>query len=80
MGGSKDANHLSNLALLCGTGTTGCHGWITAHPDEAYADGWAVRRNSLDLPSEVPIRLLSGALIALHDDGTRQLIIREASA
>ncbi|GLU91318.1 HNH endonuclease [Agromyces sp. NBRC 114283] len=32
----------SNLQLLCGTGTTGCHGWVTSHPADAVADGWAV--------------------------------------
>jgi len=33
---------VSNLQLLCGTGTTGCHGWAHAHPRDAIADGWAV--------------------------------------
>ena len=33
---------LSNLQLLCGTGTTGCHGWVTEHPTDAVAEGWAV--------------------------------------
>ncbi len=28
--------------LLCGSGTTGCHGWRTSHPKEAAAEGWAV--------------------------------------
>lgn len=32
----------SNLQLLCGTGTTGCHGWATQHPADAVTDGWAV--------------------------------------
>ena len=32
----------SNLQLLCGTGTTGCHGWVTANPEDAVTDGWAV--------------------------------------
>lgn len=32
----------SNGQLLCGTGTTGCHGWKTSHPAEAIATGYAV--------------------------------------
>lgn len=32
----------SNLQILGGSGTTGCHGWATAHPAEAIAEGWAV--------------------------------------
>jgi hypothetical protein len=32
----------SNLQLLCGSGTTGCHGWATTHPADALRDGWAV--------------------------------------
>jgi len=27
----------SNLLAVCGSGTTGCHGWIEAHP--AHGDG-----------------------------------------
>ena len=31
--------------LLCGTGTTGCHGWVTAHFLAARDEGgWAVSR------------------------------------
>lgn len=32
----------ANLQLLCGTGTTGCHGWFTSHPAEAVREGWGV--------------------------------------
>jgi hypothetical protein len=31
----------SNGQMLCGSGTTGCHGWVTSHPELAIADGWA---------------------------------------
>ncbi len=34
----------SNLQLLCGSGTTGCHGWAHANPRAALEDGWAVPR------------------------------------
>ena len=44
MGGTRrpDINFLPNLVLLCGTGTTGCHGWIEANRKAAKATGWLV--------------------------------------
>lgn len=32
-----------NCVALCGHGTTGCHGWVEAHPAEAWVEGWHVR-------------------------------------
>lgn len=31
-----------NLLTLCGSGTTGCHGWATMHPTSATTLGWSV--------------------------------------
>lgn len=28
-----------NTVVLCGSGTTGCHGWVTANPLAAMAEG-----------------------------------------
>lgn len=46
MGGSRlEAINLpSNLLTLCGSGTTGCHGWVEHHPRWAQAHGWSVPR------------------------------------
>lgn len=33
---------LDNLLLVCGSGTTGCHGWITTNPQEAQQMGYSV--------------------------------------
>lgn len=33
----------SNGIDVCGSGTTGCHGWIHANPAEATARGWTVK-------------------------------------
>lgn len=33
---------VSNLQVLGGSGTTGCHGWKTTHPAAALAEGWSV--------------------------------------
>ena len=32
----------SNLITLCGSGDTGCHGWVHSHPSEAREHGWIV--------------------------------------
>lgn len=32
----------ANGQTLCGTGTTGCHGFVTSHPALAYVEGWGV--------------------------------------
>ena len=31
MGGSRYANTAANLILLCGSGVTGCHGWVESN-------------------------------------------------
>lgn len=66
----------SNLQLLCGTGTTGCHGWATAHPADAVAEGWAVP--GWADPAEWPARryrrtawgVLRPAWVIYRNDGT----------
>jgi hypothetical protein len=66
---------VSNLQILGGTGTTGCHGWATAHPEDAQAEGWSAP--SYAEPSEWPARrwlpgqvgLLRRAWVLYSDDG-----------
>lgn len=60
MGGSRDVllSHPSNIVLLCGSGTTGCHGWIERNRADAYALGWLVDRYTAGEPTDprlVPI-------------------------
>lgn len=62
-GGTRrsDVNDPANLALLCGTGTTGCHGHIESHPAHAYATGWKIRRNSIHRnPENIPLTDVHG--------------------
>lgn len=47
-------DELSNLLLACGSGTTGCHGWITEHPGDAKRMGLSVWRS--DDPALTPVR------------------------
>ncbi len=64
----RDGGHAwSNLVVLCGSGTTGCHGWATENPAAARADGVVVP--SWDEPATTPI-LYRGQLVILGDDGS----------
>lgn len=55
MGGNKKAyiSTTANGVLLCGTGTTGCHGHIEVNRPEARADGWLLTPDQL--PHDAPI-------------------------
>lgn len=69
MGGTTDptVNTVPNLAILCGSGTTGCHGEIESHRNDAYADGWLLHAGQN--PAEVPVRLRGGPMVMLTSDG-----------
>jgi hypothetical protein len=55
----------ANLLHLCGSGTTGCHGYIEDEPTSARDErGW--RLESTDIPTEMPV-LLAGVGWALLD-------------
>ena len=40
-----------NLIPVCGSGTTGCHGYVHANPAISYEKGWLV--HSWDDPAEI---------------------------
>lgn len=66
---SQGGKHvLSNLMLLCGSGTTGCHGWVTTSPRTADQLGWLVW--SYENPAEKPVRLWAFRWGLLGDDGS----------
>jgi len=79
MGGSRweGINDPANLITLCGTGTTGCHGWVESHPEWAKAHGWSVSVHQRDQVAQTPVwtwrgwvRLVYGvALPAREYDG-----------
>ena len=54
--GGPDPHRLSNLISVCGDGTTGCHAWIHAHPEQSYEAGWMVRRHGTDRTDKTPVR------------------------
>lgn len=69
MGGTSDprVNDPRNLILLCGSGTTGCHGWVESHPDQARTEGFRIDGyDQLDLPI-----VTRGRIITLTASGGR---------
>lgn len=65
----KWVNLPANLILLCGSGTTGCHGWVESHRAFARASGWLVPLNGVRLPSEVPVHHALHGVVVLNDFG-----------
>jgi hypothetical protein len=59
-----------NLILLCGSGTTGCHGYIESHRVFGRASGWLVPLNGKDLPTSVRIHHAIHGVVLLNDFGT----------
>lgn len=68
MGGTRGAwiNQPANLITLCGSGTTGCHGYVEHHPNVAKREGLSVSR-SAD-PAKVPVLTWRGWLL-LDNEG-----------
>lgn len=60
--GMPDPHVPENLVTLCGSGTTpqGCHLWAHSHSQEAYEQGWMIRRGGGGDPAEVPVLDLLG--------------------
>ena len=75
MGGTKElwVNQPANLVCLCGTGTTGCHGWVEANRADARDLGWLVSRNARFVAAEIPVTYPDGRLYRLDDGGGKEL-------
>lgn len=75
-GGSALFDRPSLLVTLCGSGTTGDHGWVTRNPKAAGrasdgGTGFLLPRNNPDIdPTREPILTFEGWRL-LADDGTR---------
>lgn len=74
MGGTRNpaASGAANGLCLCGSGTTGCHGWIESHRSFAMLAGWVVPAGRVKGPEDIPVWIRSeGAWFYLQDDGSR---------
>lgn len=75
MGGTKDPSisGVANALLLCGTGTTGCHGFVERNRRDAVMNGWLVPRHGPP-PDEVPFTDREGGTWLLESDGNKRLL------
>lgn len=75
MGGTKNEwiNDQSNLLLLCGSGTTGCHGWIERNRADSYGDGFLV--HSYENPWDVPVMVHRGHPLRLNQEHPRVYLV-----
>lgn len=80
MGGSSDpaTNSPANLLLLCGSGTSGCHGRIEGNRHAAIVLGQLL--HARDEPAKVAVFHHRRGLVFLNDDGTWTEAGQEKSA
>ena len=69
MGGDRrpEARGAANGLLLCGSGVTGCHGWVESNRTEAYGLGLLVPRPLI--PAGIPVQIVGKRWVLLDDDG-----------
>ena len=72
VGSRAEVHSPAKLIDLCGTGTTGCHGWVHAHPEEAREHGWLLR--STDSPKRTPMLHALYGWVLLDDQGHVEII------
>ncbi len=61
---------ITNCLILCGTGTTGCHGWVEQHRDIARDYGYLIPRLGIEVsPAGVPVKREDGTWWRLTADG-----------
>lgn len=56
-----------NLVFLCGSGTTGCHGWVEHNANAAEFEGYHVR--PWQDPAKVTVLYRDGTWVLLTADG-----------
>lgn len=59
---------------LCGSGTTGCHGWVTEHPAVSRALGWMVSNALRPDAVRAVLALVRGRWTRLHPDGRLDVV------
>lgn len=70
-GGSALVDRASNVITLCGSGTTGCHGWVESHREEAEILGYLLPKLNPDIdPEQEPVFVHEFGWVLLGDDGS----------
>lgn len=69
MGGTRRQVTCADGLVVCGSGTTGCHGHITENPRWAEDRGYVIRRNSIADPLNEPV-FVRGEWVMFNADGS----------
>jgi len=65
---SQGVDHsIQNVIILCGSGTTQCHGWVHANPADARAGGWLL--SGRQEPLAVPVLIAGQRWVYLTSTG-----------
>ncbi len=72
MGGSKnqELHKPANLIVLCGTGTSGCHGWVESNRDKAREFGYLIQK--VESAEEIPFQDNNGVWWNLNNEGEKR--------
>lgn len=72
MGGSKnpDLHKASNLIALCGSGTSGCHGWVENNRASARAFGYLLE--NVESAEQAPFKDMNGTWWLIDNDGSKK--------
>lgn len=74
---SQGVDHsIQNVIILCGSGSTQCHGWVHANPADARAGGWLL--SGRQEPLAVPVLVAGQRWVYLTSTGFYH-DVREAS-
>lgn len=70
MGGSRrpETNLAGNLVTMCGSATTGCHGYAESHREESTERGFTIPQHVAD-PASVPLRHVLYGRVTLDNEG-----------
>lgn len=72
MGGSKnlDLHQPANLIALCGTGISGCHGWVESNRNKARELGYLIIK--IESAEEIPFQDTNGDWWLIDNDGQKR--------
>ena len=79
MGGSRNETlHLpANLILLCGSGVSGCHGWVESYRDKARERGFLLTK--VESAEEIPFIDDNGKAWQIFNNGEKWKFDRSSS-
>lgn len=72
MGGSKkpELHQPANLIALCGSGVTGCHGWVESNRTLAREQGFLIMK--VESASDIPFQDKNGKWWKIDDFGQKE--------